>query len=112
MQVGKRRIASGDEQRHVPRCGLLEDDAGQRILLAPDLDIDRLLIPDCPAARFRSVLERLPEAVVAARFPYPARVVGDPSERNLAAVPECREPLLGGLYWFSAFATSPAATMR
>lgn len=52
VQERGRGLAAADHERYVPGTGGVGDDVGERVLLEPDLDPDRLAGPQVPAVAF------------------------------------------------------------
>jgi len=57
--------------------------AGERVLLAPHLDVHRHRGPQAAAVVFGAELEAVRDPSERRRFPHPPRVIGDPLERDL-----------------------------
>jgi hypothetical protein len=62
--------------------------AGQRVLLAPDLDIAVGLGPDRPPIGLAGDPQHILEGVIAARLAHPPRVVDQPAEGHAVVEPQ------------------------
>ena len=91
VEVGEAGVAAADHQRDVVARGHRHQDAGQRVLLEPDLGIQIQVRPDGPAIGRRRALDRFGQAVIGDRLALPARVVGDRGERDPALAPQIDE---------------------
>ena len=84
MQERQAGVAARHHQRHVVRGGDRIDDAGERVLLQPDLDVGVGVGPERLAVEPGGLLERLLDAAEGARLALPPGVVGEPVVGQIA----------------------------
>ena len=86
MEERERGISARHHQRNVIWLRLLHDHAGERVLLAPHLDVDRHRGPEVAAVEVRCGVEAGFYPGEGGGLAHPPGVVGDPLERDFAGL--------------------------
>ena len=86
MEEADRAVALGDHQGHVVFFGFLHDDAGQGVLLDPDLDLNVRRGPEIAPVQFRCRLQAVLDAREGRGLPHPPGIVGDVFEWDLTGL--------------------------